>query len=76
MCKIIFSMSEGQAERFPDWESRELTIEKPGSVYLVYGFLQDEDATVLARFDGDYWIAERDRREYSDVGIVSDEASV
>jgi len=76
MCKVVFSMSEGQASRFPDWEDRELTVQAVGGVYLMFEFLQDADATVLAHFDGTFWIAAADGREYSDVGIVLDDPAV
>ena len=69
MSNVIFSMSEGQAEHFPDWESRELTVECRGRIFLVFDFLQDEDSTVLAHFDGDFWTARADGRQYSDVAI-------
>lgn len=73
MCKVVFTMSEGLASRCPDWETRELTVPASGGVYLVFEFLQDADATVLARFDGAFWIASADGRGYSDVGVVLDE---
>lgn len=75
MATVVFSMSEGQAERFPDWESRTLTVETEGSIHLVFEYLHDQDANVLAVFDGSYWTAIADHREYSDVGIVADDGT-
>jgi hypothetical protein len=72
MTKIVFSMSEGQAEQFPDWEARELTVDTGGSVQLIFDTLQDADSNLLAHFDGGFWTAAADGREYSDIGIVTD----
>jgi hypothetical protein len=76
MTKLVFSMSEGQADRFPDWQTRHLTVDTGGSVHLVYRYLQDADSNVLAHFDGGLWTAAVDGCEYSDVGIVADEPNL
>lgn len=76
MSKIVFSMSEGQAEHYPDWESRKLTVETPGSVHLAFGFLQDEHSNPIARLHGSLWIADADGPDYSDVAIVADDGTV
>jgi len=71
--RLQFSMSEAQADRHPDWETRQLTVDTATSVELVYDTLRDSStSTVLAAFDPAQggWIAERDGRLYSDVVIA------
>lgn len=72
MTKVVFTMSEAQADEFPDWETRELTVETDGNVHLVYEFLHDEDSNVLAHFTGSYWLATQDTLHYSDIAILPD----
>jgi hypothetical protein len=70
--KLHFSMSEGQAATFPDWESRELDIEVTGRVFLVFGWLQDEDEKVIAKISQELWMAidqSGQLIEFSDVSI-------
>jgi hypothetical protein len=72
-----FTMSEAQAEDFPDWETRQLTVPLGSlGVQLTYEHLRDcEDGRIIATYENGLWMATADGRKYSDVVIASDTSS-
>jgi hypothetical protein len=72
--QLRLTLSEAQAEKHPDWETRELRIEVAGTVELVYHTLRDSSTSnVLATFDPEQglWLAEQDGLAYSDIVIYN-----
>lgn len=68
-----FTMSEAQAARFPDWETRELSVALGTlGAQLTYEQLREcQTGATIATYGpaGGYWRAEADDREYSDVVV-------
>jgi hypothetical protein len=75
---LQFTMSEAQANKHPDWETRERTVEVVDTVELVYQTLRDSSTSnVVATFDPEQglWIAEQDGLAYSDIVIAEPTAA-